>query len=754
MAWILLLFIALLFGSSHCEYSIKHTGELVLTNQLNSIVNAKVLTRGKSFNLELNNFIKFPVQCIPHSAVDYNTKKKKKPIYFIKHEFTNSIFLYKNNVNIMPLIFPDRYYIVGIAVNNEFVLMITDVDIYRIDVKKKKLSILHVLSQKHANILNNKEMFFTGVIADSIENQFFIICAIKQNYYIVHVKHNTTDDYIEVLNVIENINGKPMSVVNTVTIVGDRLYIAENSEKIYRLIMDRKNNTVKTKEMYTFRNGDKIVGISGKSGPSVSNRNGSSDAKSANTNNGTSTTSDYLIVNTKKVVNDKPSSEGCLYMMVIRGEDDTVDIFTVLDLYSKDINPLYFTIYDAHMSIDEDEYKTGELLKGVNSDRAKFLKMSKDKEEEEEEKKKKKKEDNKYKLNIIWTNMYNCTINNGTIDFRNIKIEKNGEKKLPFVYVNNHYALAPHVTSVSNCSGKDKLFKDMCYYDCKSNFVSRLNKSEEYNENYSGNFIFDGLKDFIAFDYKSYMDVHILSYPMNNVVYVYVNNTPLIINLPKPFGLSIDMYNSTDNNVSIYITGNDDTQNYVSRCLIKKSEKAYECYNIYRKKNDTNELFQHLSYISYDESDGTHNSFIYLTNNKTNIYKLTKQNDKWVFEEWLNLDNDNQRVGPITTSLNYFFAKKNVLTNLIKKYPQAKLLTKFNNPKEEDLHITDDGYIFLTGSHTIIFCSNNDSYGQDSGSTIHFYTSVLKEKYYQSFAVDSIVINVENDSKFNYYLDQ
>ncbi|GAW80834.1 translocon component PTEX88 [Plasmodium gonderi] len=756
---LLLLLIGLILPSvwSANEYSIKHTGELILTNHINSLVNVRVVPHEETFSLELNNIIKFPVHCIPHSAVDYNVDRKKKPLYFVKHEFKNSIHLYKNNVNLMALNFPDRYYIVGIAANNGSILMITDVDIYKIDVKKKKISILNVLSEKYANIMNNKEMFFTGLIADSVKNQFFIICAIKQNYLILHVKHDETNDYIEIINVIDTVNGKHLRVLNGIAIVNDHLYITENAESVLRLTLNRTNNSsVQTKKMYSFSNGDKIVGLSVNAFPDPEDKK---------------LIRDYLIVNTKHVSNDKPSSEGRMYLMSIKGKNDSVDVYTILDLYSKDLNPLYFTIYDAHIISEEEEYEKGSLTKELNNNKAKYLNLNSATtgnvnidEELDEAEKKQQEEDNKYKIKIIWTNNYNCTVNKGVIDIRNIKNSSNKELKIPFVDITNQYALAPHVTSASTCSGKEKLFKQMCYYDSVNNYVSILNKLEEYNEHYSGNFLFDGLKNFIAFDYKSLMNVHVLTYPLNNTVYVHMDKDNLTINLPKPFGISMDLYNSTENSVIFYITGSDDAQNYVNKCVIKKMEKTYECYNIYRKKNESNEYFQHISFITYEENNNNNNnnssnnnnklSYIYVTNNKTNIYRLTKHNEKWNFEEWLNLDEPHQRVGPITTSINYFFVKQNVLENFVRKYPQSKLLANFQNPKEEDLHITEDGYIFLATSHTIVFVSNNDSYGEESASSIHFYTSVLKEKYYQSFSMGSIVLNIENSSKFSYYLDQ
>ncbi|GAB66340.1 translocon component PTEX88, partial [Plasmodium cynomolgi strain B] len=631
---LLLLGLAIPRAISTNQYSIKHTGELVLTNQLNSLVNARVVPNENTFNLEVNKVINFPVQCIPHSAVDYNAERKKKPIYFIKHEFKNSLHLYKNNVNLMALNFPDKFYIVGIAANNGFILMITDVDIYRIDVKKKRISVLNVIAQKHANIMNNKEMFFTGVIADSKENHFFVISAIKQNYFILHVKYNEQNDYIEVINVIETVNGKSIRVLNGLAVVDDRLFITENAENVFRLTLNRNNNSVQAKNLHTFSNGDKIIGLSVIVMPDQEDTN---------------STRDHLIVNVKHVTNDKPSSEGKLYLMSIK-KDDTVNVYSVLDLYSRDLNSLYFTIYDAHLVSEEEEYERGALAKELNNNKAKFLNLDSattinattDSEAEKAEKKRRE-EDAKYRLTILWTNNYNCTVNKGTIDLRNIKTGSGKEPKMPFISVTNQYALAPHVTSASSCSGKEKLLKDMCYYDAVNNYVSVLNKSDEYNEHYSGNFLFDGLKDFIAFDYKSHMDIHVLTYPLNNTVYVHVEKKNLIINLPKPFGICMDTYNSTENNVIVYITGNDDAQNYVNRCVIKKAEQSYECYNVYRKKNESNEYFQHISFITYEESRGNRVNYIYVTNNKTNIYKLTKQNDKWLFEEWLNLDDPNQR---------------------------------------------------------------------------------------------------------------
>ncbi|CAA9988082.1 translocon component PTEX88, putative [Plasmodium knowlesi strain H] len=748
MAVLFLLFLLGLtvpLAKSTNQYSIKHTGDLILTNQLNSLVNARVVPNENTFNLEIDKLINFPVQCIPHSAVDYNSERKKKPIYFVKHEFKNSLHLYKNNVNLLALNFPDKFYIVGIAANNGFVLMITDVDIYKIDAKKKKISLMNVIAQKYANIMNNKEMFFTGIVADSQENHFFVIASIKQNYFILHVKYNEQDDHIEIINVIETINGKKIRILNGLAVLDNSLFITENAENVFRLTLNRSNNSVQAKKLHTFSNGNKIVGLSANVMPDEEDTN----SKKV-----------YLIVNVKHVTNDKPSSEGKLYLMNIK-KNDSVDVYTVLDLYSKDINSLYFSIYDVHLVNEEEEYERGALTKELNNNKAKFLNLDSattnnattDSETEMAEKKRKE-EDAKYKLTILWTNNYNCTVNKGIIDLRNVKEGAGGkEAKIPFASITNQYALAPHITCASSCSGKEKLFKDMCYYDSVNNYVSILSKGEEYNEHYSGNFLFDGLKNFIAFDYKSHMDVHVLTYPMNNTVYVHADKINFTINLPKPFGLCMDIYNSTENNVIVYITGNDDAQNYINRCVINKAEESYQCYNVFRKKNESNEYFQHISFITFEESIGNRVNYIYVTNNKTHIYKMTKQNEKWLFEEWLNLDDPNQRIGPITTSVNYFFVKENVLDNFLRKYPQKKLLAKFQKPNQDDLHITEDGYIFLTTSHTVIFVSNHDSYGQDSSSSIHFYTSILKEKYYQSFAVDSLVFNIENNSKFNYYLD-
>ncbi|KNG76316.1 hypothetical protein PFMG_02304 [Plasmodium falciparum IGH-CR14] len=718
----------LLVHVGQCMYKIKQSGDILLSSQHNSLMNVKVVGKDNSFNLELNNMIKFPTNCIPFSTIDYNNKKGKKPIYYIKHEFKNLIFLYKNNVNIMQMVFPDRLYMVGIAANNGLLLTLTDVDIYRIDTKKKKVLLSRIKPGKYAHILNNRELFYTGVIGDSVLNKFFVTAAIRNNYYILHMEYNEENESIEILNVIDKVNGQYLRVLNDISIVGDVLYITENAENIVQIIMNREKNTIQEKNIYTFNNNDKIVGISASRHTLYNNNNDMVDkyvnhnmkdnqnkpADNMNdlSNNTMIITVDYILVNSKKMFKEKPSSEGCLYLLKIT--KDSVEKYTIVDLFSKDINSFYFTIYDAHISLDDDYKKSGI---------------------------------------IVWTNYYNCTINKGIVDLRNVKIDEDSkEKKLPFVNVTNQFSLAPHIGASSYCSRKEKIFNDICYYDNRNNYVSLLNRSEEYNLRYQGNFVFDGYRNYLGFDYKSFQDTHIITYPINNMLYVYMTKGFVTINLPQPYGISIDSKSSTNNQIVVYITGNDEQHNYVNKCVIKKVEKAYDCFVVHKKKKEANELFQYISHISYGDNEEKLSTYIYVTNNKKTIYKLTKQENKWNFEKWFNLDNPSIRVGPISTSVNYFYVQRNVLEDLIKKYPDSALLSKFINVNEQDLHITEDGYIFLTLFHTVIFTSNNDAYGNDSGSTIHFYTSILKEKFYQSFGVDSIIYNIENDSKFSYYL--
>ncbi|KYN98699.1 translocon component PTEX88 [Plasmodium gaboni] len=748
--------------AASCVYKIKQSGDILLTNQQNSLVNVKVVGKDNSFNLELNNLIKFPTNCIPFSTIDYNYKKgKKHPIYYIKHEFKNLIFLYKNNVNVMQIIFPDRLYMVGIGVNNGLILTLTDVDIYRIDTKKKKVLLSAIEPGKYGHILNNRELFYTGIISDSVLNKFFITAAIRNNYYILHIQYNEENETIQIINVIDRVNGQALRVLNDISVVEDVLYITENAENIVKININREKNTFQEKNIYTFNNNDKIIGISTSRHTVYNNNNNNDDdnknKQGDNTNEvNTSTTIDYVLVNTKKMFKEKPSSEGCLYLLKIT--NDSVEKYTIIDLFSKDINPFYFSVYDAHISIDDDYKKSG-IVEALHKQKRKFLNFDIPSEESETSEtsnnnnNNNNNKNNNHVVKIVWTNYYNCNINKGMVDLRHIKIDdESEEKKLPFINITNQYSLAPHISASSYCSRKEKIFNDICYYDSRNNYVSLLNRSEEYNLKYQGNFLFDGYKNYLGFDYKSFKDTHFITYPINNMLYVYLPKGFVTINIPQPYGISIDSKNSSNNNVIVYITGNDDNYNYINKCVIKKSEKEYDCYVVNKKKKEGNELFQYISYISYGDHEEKLSTYIYVTNNKKSIYKLTKQENKWNLEKWFNLDNTSIRIGPIATSLNYFYVQKNVLDDLIKKYPDSTLLSKFKNVNDQDLHITEDGYIFMTLFHTVIFSSNNDAYGNDSGSTIHFYTSILKEKFYQSFGVDSIIYNIENDSKFSYYL--
>ncbi|CRG99932.1 translocon component PTEX88, putative [Plasmodium relictum] len=723
-----LFFLIIFFDLIKCGYKVEHTGSVALTSQFNSIVDIKLIGENGTFNLELSNLIRFPVYCIPFSCVDYNSKSSKKPIYFIKHEFKNYVFLYKNNVKLMPITFDDKDYISGLASNNGILLMITDIDIYRIYTKKNKIKLLDIKLNKNFEIRKNDEMFFSSIVSDTIENQFFIVSSIRENYYVLHVKYNEKDNYIEVLNAIDSIDGQSMKVLNGIAVVDNRLYITENAENIIRFTLDRENNSAFPEKIFSYTNGNKIISLSA----------------STRYDQGLNEYTDFLIVNSKKIFSGIPSSESCLDLLKIN--KNNLDIFNIVDLYSKDINFFYFNIYDAHIFID-DQYEPKGLVNTL-SDKANFLKYNKNKEKEI----KKKQESNKYVLKIIWTNDYNCTINKGFVDIRKYHLDENNEKKLPFIHITNQYAFAPYITSISHCSKKDSIFKAVCYYDTVNNYVSLLNEPTEYNTEFKGNFHFDGFKDYIAFDYKSISDVHIITYPLNNTVYVHFDKKYLTINLPHPFGISIDKSNSTDGRVVVYITGNDDKKNYINKCIIKKLEKEYDCYNVYTKKKEYNELYQHISFITY-EVEGEEMTHIYVSNNKKTIYRLNKKDNKWIFSIWFTLDDPSQRIGPISTSLNYFFVTKKALKNLIATYPNSKMLLKFKDAKKGDLYITDDKHIFLTTSHTVIFCTNNDSYGRNSGSIIHFYASILKEKYYQSFGVNNIVLNISNNSQFNYYLN-
>lgn len=78
------------------------------------------------------------------------------------------------------MVFPDRLYMVGIAANNGLLLTLTDVDIYRIDTKKKKVLLSRIKPGKYAHILNNRELFYTGVIGDSVLNKFFCNSSYKK----------------------------------------------------------------------------------------------------------------------------------------------------------------------------------------------------------------------------------------------------------------------------------------------------------------------------------------------------------------------------------------------------------------------------------------------------------------------------------------------------------------------------------------------------------------------------------------------
>ncbi|ETB57946.1 hypothetical protein YYC_04730 [Plasmodium yoelii 17X] len=747
MLYLIVLALAYIANIGRCKYNIQHSGKLILTEQLNNISSIRVINDGESIKLETEYLINFPIYCIPYITIDNNIQQNRKTIYYIKQEFQNSLNLYKNNINLGPITFNDKFYITGMAANNGLLLVIVDVDIYKFDNEKNKFFLVNVNDEKYDKIFNNDQMYYTGIISDIIENQFFIICTIKEKYFIAHVKYDNNTGSIDVIDVIEKLNGKNLFVVNSISIIEDRLYIAENAENIYQVIIDRKekkNNNIKGINIYSFANkNEKILGLSSKMilNPMTNHFN------------------DYLIVNTKKILEDKPSSENCVYLININTSNNKeFEIYNIIDMYSSDINPMYFSVYDIFISMDsrKDPKEQKLWMKQLKNNKPKYLNIP-NKENYENNENKENIEDEKYMLEVLWTNQFNCTINKGSIDLRNVKsISKNNNeiKKIPIKKIDNNFSTSPNVISSSTCPKENKIFDDVCYYDSQKNYVSSLNNLEAYSDNYSGNIIFDGIKNYIAFDYKSGKGVHLLSYPLNNLIYIYLKNGNIKITLPEPFGLAIDKYNSTDIEVIIYVTCNDKNKNYVNKCVINQLNKSYQCYNIYKKKKENSELFQYISYITHKNEKNEESNYIYLSNNKKSIYKLEKNGKKWMFDEWLSLEKPNQRVGPVSTLLNYFYVHKNMLNTLKNKYPQNEVIAKLATSNEEDLHITEDGYIFLQNSHTVVFATNYDAYGKETGSQINFYAKLFDENYHQSFEVDSIVMSIENASTISYYLHE
>ncbi|CAD2091145.1 translocon component PTEX88, putative [Plasmodium vinckei lentum] len=744
MLYLFALAVAYIASVGNCKYNVQHAGKLILTEQLNSISNIRVISEGDSIKLETEYLMNFPVYCIPHMAIDSNSKKNKKPTYYIKQEFQDSLSLYKNNLNIMPITFNDKNYIAGMAANNGLVLIVADLDIYKADEEKQKISMLSINDTKYDKLFNNDEMFYTGIISDVVENQFFLICSIKSKYFIAHIKYDDNKGYITILSVIEKLNGKVLSVVNSISIVEDRLYIVENAENVYQAVIDRKNVknnfNLKGTKIYSFANkNEKILGLSSK----------------MITNPMTNNLTDYIIINTKKLSQDKPSSENCIYLASVNiNNDKEIEIFNIIDMYSSDINPMYFSVYDIYLSMDsrKDPAEQKLWMKQLKNNKPTYFNIPNKNANENKENT----EDEKYMLDILWTNQFNCTINKGSLDLRDAKsVPNNDIKKLTIKKINNHLSTSPNAICSSTCSKENKVFDEICYYDAQNNFVSSLNTSENYSDGYTGHIIFDGLKNYIAFDYKSAKGAHLLSYPLDNMIYIYLKNGDVKINLPQPFGLSVDKYNSTDSELIVYIACNDDGKNYINKCVVNQKDKSYQCFNIYKKKKEDNELFQYISYITYPSNNNNEeNNYIYVSNNKKSIYKLEKNGKKWSSNEWLTLEKPNQRVGPVSTLLNYFYVHKNMLNTMKTKLPQNEIIQKLATSNEEDLHITDDEYIFLQNSHTVVFATNFDSYGKDTGSQINFYAKLFDEKYHQSFEVDSIVTSIESASTISYYLHE
>ncbi|KEG02000.1 hypothetical protein YYE_02739 [Plasmodium vinckei vinckei] len=736
--------VAYIASAGNCKYNVQHSGKLILTEQLNTISNLRVISEGESIKLETEYLMNFPIYCIPHMTIDSNSKKNKKPTYYIKQEFQNSLYLYKNNLNVMPITFNDKNYIAGMAANNGLVLIVADLDIYKADEEKKKISMVSINDSKYDKLFNNDEMFYTGIVSDVVENQFFLICTIKSKYFIAHIKYDENKGYITILSIIEKLNGKNLSVVNSISIVEDRLYVVENAENVYQAVIDRKNvkNNANLKgiKIYSFeKKNEKILGLSSKT----------------ITNPMTNNLSDYIIINTKKISQDKPSSENCIYLASVNiNNNKEIEIFNIIDMYSSDMNPMYFSVYDVYLSMDnrKDPGEQKLWMKQLKNNKPKYFNIPNKNINENKENV----EDQKYMLDILWTNQFNCTINKGSLDLRDVKsVPNNDIKKLTLKKINNHLSTSPNAICSSTCSKENKVFDEVCYYDAQNNFVSSLNPSENYSEGYTGHIIFDGLKNYIAFDYKSVKGVHALSYPLDNMIYIHLKNGNVKINLPQPFGLSIDKYNSTDSELIVYVACNDEEKNYINKCVVNQKDKSYQCFNVYKKTKEDNELFQYISYITYlTNNNKEENNYIYVSNNKKSIYKLEKNGKKWSSNEWLTLEKPNQRVGPVSTLLNYFYVHKNMLNTIKTKLPENEVIQKLATSNEEDLHITDDEYIFLQNSHTVVFASNFDSYGKETGSQINFYASLFDENYHQSFEVDSIVTSIESASTMSYYLHE
>lgn len=798
------LFYLMFWERGNGQYVLEQIGELVISDQFNSVMNLKVLGQNETFNMEIENLINFPVYCLPFSAIDYHSRSTKRPVYFIKNEFEGIFHLYKNNVRLMPIEFEDKNYIAQIAVNNGVVLMITDIRFYYIDTAKKELVHLSIWNKRNFNLENLKDIFFSTLIAGPEKNVFLVTAINPKGSFILYVKLHIDKKSVEILNVIERIGMRSLGMVNGLAVTSKRLYISEAGSNIIMFNIG-DNYSVDGGRLLFILNDYKIITLS------------------AITVNGTTSGEevDYLLVNSKKWGNNAPSSENVVHLLKIVN-DKVTDVVNVVDLFSRDVNLMYFDIYDIYFVDINYDQKEG----SASSNEAKVPVLMKKKKKDESEKK------NHVNLKVMWTNSYNCNINTGFIDVSVLKkskkkedklkgsdkkkkaleskmsaIESKGMVKIPFSKVQNHLSLAPHVTSISHCITDSKVFKSICYYSSEENSVSVLNKDSIYNTDFMNNFYFDGYKSFLAFDFVSFGKTHFLTYPYNDSLYVYTETGSFRVNLAGPFGMSIDKTHSTDEVVTVYIAGNDQEFNYVYKCVVNIKKNDFECFDNYKKERSPYELFYYISYISYTV-DQKENTYMYVTNNSKTIYILNKIGEKkWRFNVWFNLENPADRIGPVSTSVNYFFVKNKVLDKLIAVYPQVELLRtlkkkfeeerlerqkrnkkpKKENPtkeqdtnekalektsdsdsdedeelqeeiEDEEVDIMDDEsvneeYTFLTTSHTIIYCVNRDAYGLDSGSTIHFYASILKEKFYQVFAFNSIIYNITNEARYNYFIN-
>lgn len=778
------------------NYTVDQLGDIVVVDQFNTITSSKLKTNSKGIFLELETVAKFPVYCIPFSAIDRNSPNSKKPIYFIKQEFENSFDLYRNNVKLMPITFNDKKYVTDIAVNNGLILMITDIHFYVVDFVTKNITLTALNNVNGYDLSEIKNVFFSSLISGVNMNEFFATAIKTEKSFILHLKYNDENNNLEILNIIDSYNGKPLKLVNGITVTKSALYVSENSQYILRYRIT-ENEEVEPGEIIQVFEGLDVISLNGNT---VFDKNKNMFI-------------DYVLVNSKTSQQTFPSSESLIYLIKIEdfanaqtyaggtganGKEKkgivkfvkfnseqrkyshgkkkskrSVNVYNIIDLFSKDMNYIYFDIYDIYFSFDEVKDKSLEGRdKLFDSLKTNTTRLHTDK------KNKKSRQHPDIAMGIYWTNTYSCSINKGWIDLEKMrKLDSHNEikkthtdiKSLPLVDARVSFSLVPYVSAITHCSLKKKnIFKSLCIYNADENSVSYIHKPINYNSDFKSPFLFDGIKDYLAFDYKCYRTVHILSYPYNNTLFVHTANTDLKLILPTPFGIAIDTERSSEREITFYIAGNDEHYNYISKCVVDLIKSDYECYDSYRKKRNEWELFQHISYISYITDDKSTLTHIYITNNRRSVYMLNKvDSTRWKFQTLFNLEDPHEIIGVISTSVNYFFVNRRALTRLIKKYPHSVMLMNANDRfeyenRENDKQVAQVGtalnaddeeeFSFLLQSHTLIYTVNKDSYGYNSGTSLHFYAVLLREEFYTEFIYNGIIKNISNEAKFNYFV--